>query len=121
MRARGLRVRGQDKKQPEGPHGVEHSEERQHKCGHEGCEFAAKTRGNLKSHMATKHNAKSKEAAESTAMELDQEWMHCEALGCGKWRLLPPSIRAEDLPDVFQCHMNYWDKRETSCADPQVK
>ena len=30
--------------------------ERPHKCGHEGCEFAAKTQGTLKSHMARKHS-----------------------------------------------------------------
>ena len=41
-------------------------EERQHKCVHEGCEFATKTKRGLKSHMAWKHSD------ESTAMELDQ-------------------------------------------------
>ena len=63
----------------------------------------------------------SKEAAaspEGTATE--QEWVQCEAPGCGKWRLLPPSICAEDLPEVFQCQMNYWDKKEASCAAPEV-
>ena len=31
------------------------------------------------------------------------EWAQCEAKGCGKWRVLPPHVKADMLPDQFRC------------------
>eukprot|EP01052_Picozoa_sp_SAG31_P006362 SAG31_NODE_292_length_18283_cov_10.859859_5_plen_385_part_00 len=48
------------------------------------------------------------------------EWVQCEAPNCGKWRLLPPHIRAADLPEVFQCSMNFWNRSEANCSAPEA-
>ena len=48
------------------------------------------------------------------------EWVQCEAAGCGKWRLLPPSVKACDLPSRFECPMNFWNPEHSSCAAPEA-
>eukprot|EP01052_Picozoa_sp_SAG31_P019656 SAG31_NODE_1444_length_8321_cov_2.478716_6_plen_363_part_00 len=48
------------------------------------------------------------------------EWVQCEAPGCGKWRLLPSTVKAKDLPAQFNCAMNFWNPEESSCAVPEA-
>ncbi len=43
-----------------------------------------------------------------------QEWVQCER--CEKWRRLPATVSAKDLPDTWYCNMNTWDPRSASCA-----
>eukprot|EP01050_Picozoa_sp_SAG11_P014177 SAG11_NODE_1718_length_4382_cov_2.032687_3_plen_713_part_00 len=50
---------------------------------------------------------------------VEEEWVQCEAEGCGKWRLLPPNVSADKLPDVFFCAMNYWKPADASCDVPE--
>ena len=42
------------------------------------------------------------------AVPEDMEWVQCEK--CEKWRRLPPNLSAADLPDVWYCSMNTWDR-----------
>jgi hypothetical protein len=44
------------------------------------------------------------------------EWVQCEAPGCGKWLLLPPHVRAASVPERFVCALNTWD-RSIRCGD----
>ena len=53
-----------------------------------------------------------------TSAELDNilafdNWAQCDL--CGKWRMLPPHVEVEDLPDKWFCHMNVHDKPRSSC------
>ena len=43
-----------------------------------------------------------------------QEWVQCDK--CGKWRIVSPRISADDLPDVWYCSMNTWDRNLASCT-----
>ena len=43
------------------------------------------------------------------------EWVQCEEEGCGKWRQLPLTVEAADLPDRFVCSMNHWSTEQASC------
>ena len=47
------------------------------------------------------------------------EWVQCEHASCGKWRRLPPDIKADTLPDSWTCSMNTWNKEQASCDAPQ--
>ena len=47
------------------------------------------------------------------------EWVQCEHDSCGKWRRLPPDIKADELPDSWTCSMNTWNKEQASCDAPQ--
>ena len=47
------------------------------------------------------------------------EWVQCEHASCGKWRRLPPDIKADQLPDSWTCSMNTWNKEQASCDAPQ--
>ena len=38
--------------------------------------------------------------------EPDNVWVQCEFPQCLKWRKLPRGTRADDLPDIWYCHMN---------------
>ena len=43
-------------------------------------------------------------------------WLGCST--CGKWRMLPPDISAEEveaLPDVWTCADNIWDPARSNC------
>jgi hypothetical protein len=50
-----------------------------------------------------------------------EEWVMCETLGCGQWRLLPGNVRAAALPDTWQCSMNTWDAQMLCGASPTAK
>eukprot|EP01043_Picozoa_sp_COSAG02_P033415 COSAG02_NODE_2279_length_9234_cov_37.573071_3_plen_360_part_00 len=52
--------------------------------------------------------------------DLEQiEWVQCECPDCGKWRILPASVRVSDLPKRFECHMCHWNKEGASCDTPE--
>ena len=54
------------------------------------------------------------EVEEGSADAPKQEWVQCD--GCEKWRRVSPQISAGDLPDVWYCSMNTWDKNLASCT-----
>lgn len=62
-----------------------------------------------------RRNSKGKKRKENDR----QEWVQCEK--CEKWRQLPLSILAKDLPDKWFCKMNTWDRRSASCAVQEEK
>eukprot|EP01043_Picozoa_sp_COSAG02_P034810 COSAG02_NODE_2456_length_8812_cov_2.849535_3_plen_428_part_00 len=45
------------------------------------------------------------------------DWVQCEEEGCGKWRMLPPHVEANELPDRFVCSIAHWLPRP-SCVVP---
>ena len=61
------------------------------------------------------HNEdKAKKSKEVGASKHKQEWVQCDM--CEKWRRVSPQISAGDLPDVWYCSMNTWDKNLASCT-----
>lgn len=44
------------------------------------------------------------------------EWVNCDA--CGKWRRLPEG-GVPNLPESWQCSMNFWDPEHSKCTDPE--
>ena len=59
-----------------------------------------------------------KVSATSVEVEENVEWVHCEADGCGKWRILPPYVKAETLPEFYICSMSHWLGPNASCLIP---
>jgi len=54
-----------------------------------------------------------------TAKELEDimafdNWVQCDS--CEKWRMLPPHVDPEDLPEAWFCHMNHNDKIRSQCS-----
>ena len=48
--------------------------------------------------------------------QVEDTWVGCST--CGKWRMLPPDISAEEveaLPDVWTCADNIWDPARSNC------
>ena len=48
--------------------------------------------------------------------QVEDTWVGCST--CGKWRMLPPDISAEEveaLPDVWTCADNIWDPERSNC------
>ncbi len=37
---------------------------------------------------------------------------------CRKWRVLPPDIAVDSLPDTWRCTDNTWDWAHSHCTDP---
>ena len=56
--------------------------------------------------------------AEAEAEGAPVEWAQCEAVGCGKWRVLPAHVRAATLPKCFVCSMGHWLPGTPSCRVP---
>ena len=48
--------------------------------------------------------------------ESNNAWVQCE--GCNKWRRVPWNVDADQLPDQWECQMNYWDLDKATCASP---
>lgn len=49
--------------------------------------------------------------------EMVTTWVQCELPECGKWRKLPPNVKADLLPDIFQCsHLYIIDPSHASCS-----
>ena len=52
--------------------------------------------------------------------EVEDTWVICE--NCGKSRMLPPDISAEEvraLPDIWVCANNAWDPERSNCNAPE--
>ena len=52
--------------------------------------------------------------------EVEDTWVICE--NCGKSRMLPPDISAEEvraLPDIWVCANNTWDPERSNCNAPE--
>ena len=59
------------------------------------------------------HNEDKAEKSEEVGAS-KQEWVQCDQ--CEKWRKVHPQISADNLPDVWNCSMNTWDKNLASCT-----
>ncbi len=59
------------------------------------------------------HNEDKAEKSEEVGAS-KQEWVQCDQ--CEKWRKVHPQISADNLPDVWNCSMNTWDKNLASCS-----
>ncbi|KAG6611340.1 MORC family CW-type zinc finger protein 4 [Phytophthora cinnamomi] len=47
------------------------------------------------------------------------DWVQCDK--CQKWRRLPNQVNVSELPAVWYCKMNRWDKRHNKCSAPEEK
>ncbi|KAG3115577.1 hypothetical protein PI124_g1986 [Phytophthora idaei] len=47
------------------------------------------------------------------------DWVQCDK--CQKWRRLPNQVNVSELPTVWYCKMNKWDKRHNKCSAPEEK
>ncbi|OWZ01780.1 hypothetical protein PHMEG_00026773 [Phytophthora megakarya] len=47
------------------------------------------------------------------------DWVQCDK--CQKWRRLPNQVNVSELPAVWYCKMNKWDKRHNKCSAPEEK
>ena len=53
-------------------------------------------------------------AAAADSLETQDEWVQCEE--CEKWRILPPHVKSDSLPDRYICSMSHW--AALSCLIP---
>lgn len=44
-------------------------------------------------------------------------WVKCDS--CEKWRMFPPDVDVEDLPDTWYCHLNIHDEARSNCNAEQ--
>jgi hypothetical protein len=80
----------------------------------------AKKRKRLSMSALVDSDEEEEEDEEETPIEpLEVEWVQCEEEGCGKWRRLPLTLQAADLPDRFVCSMNHWVPEQASCDAPE--
>ncbi|TYZ58928.1 hypothetical protein PybrP1_010782 [[Pythium] brassicae (nom. inval.)] len=47
------------------------------------------------------------------------DWVQCDK--CQKWRRLPNHVNVSELPAIWYCKMNRWDKRFNKCSTPEEK
>ncbi|KAF4139163.1 CW-type Zinc Finger [Phytophthora infestans] len=47
------------------------------------------------------------------------DWVQCDK--CQKWRRLPNQVNVSELPTVWYCKMNKWDKRHNKCSALEEK
>ncbi|UIZ22799.1 hypothetical protein KXD40_004074 [Peronospora effusa] len=47
------------------------------------------------------------------------DWVQCDK--CQKWRRLPNQVNVLELPAVWYCNMNRWDKRHNKCSAEEEK
>jgi len=47
----------------------------------------------------------------------ETEWVQCDS--CGKWRVLPDSVKVSSLPNLWYCHMNMYDPKRRACDAPE--
>ena len=78
--------------------------------------FASNSKSSSKRNRGRKEDDREKKSTRGKKKKEaeNQEWVQCEK--CHKWRKLPLSIQAKNLPDVWYCTMNTWDPRSASCA-----
>ena len=49
--------------------------------------------------------------------EVPTSWVQCES--CRKWRRVAWNVDGDTLPDLWECHMNFWDVENAGCEAPQ--
>ena len=64
--------------------------------------------------LAEEHIQQQQEAKKAT----DDEWVQCEEDCCGKWRMLPPCVKADTPLDRCVCSMSHWLGPNASCLIP---
>ena len=47
----------------------------------------------------------------------DRQWVQCD--DCGKWRILPSSVKISSLPKNWYCHLNTYDPKRNDCSAPE--
>ncbi|CAH0475398.1 unnamed protein product [Peronospora belbahrii] len=47
------------------------------------------------------------------------DWVQCDK--CQKWRRLPNQVNVSELPAIWYCKMNRWDKHHNKCAAQEEK
>jgi len=63
-------------------------------------------------------NASNKNATENQHVEGEGEhWVQCDR--CMKWRLLPSSVKMDELPERWYCELNTHDSKRNSCDAPE--
>ena len=60
---------------------------------------------------------KESDEEESETSEDDRQWVQCDS--CGKWRILPSSVKVSSLPKHWYCSMNEYDPKRNSCDAPE--
>ncbi|KAF0686797.1 Aste57867_21419 [Aphanomyces stellatus] len=55
-------------------------------------------------------------AAMATTAHKEIEWVQCESVACGKWRVVPPTIDIASLPIKWYCSLNTWAPELATCA-----
>ena len=56
----------------------------------------------------------SKSSKPNANAKVEVQWVQCDS--CAAWRIVPPSIDANKLPDRWHCEMNTWDPKRASCS-----
>jgi hypothetical protein len=51
---------------------------------------------------------------DSENSEDDRQWVQCD--NCGKWRILPSTVKLSSLPKHWYCDMNIYDPKRMSCT-----
>ena len=46
--------------------------------------------------------------------DAEVNWVQCN--DCDTWRIVPPSIDLNKLPNRWHCEMNTWDPKRASCS-----
>jgi len=73
---------------------------------------------NDKDYLAAKYRYLKNASPET--LEVGDTLVGCSS--CGKWRMLPPDISAEEveaLPDEWYCADNIWDPERSNCNAPE--
>jgi hypothetical protein len=52
--------------------------------------------------------------------EVPTAWVQCENISCRKWRRVAWYVDDVQLPDPWNCSMNFWDETHSSCDVPEV-
>ncbi|CAI5743170.1 unnamed protein product [Hyaloperonospora brassicae] len=52
-------------------------------------------------------------------MSKQDDWVQCDK--CQKWRRLPNQVNVSELPAVWYCKMNRWDKHHNKCSAREEK
>ncbi len=47
----------------------------------------------------------------------DRVWVACNR--CDKWRALPSTVNAKELPEIWLCEYNTYDTKHNSCEVPE--
>ena len=63
---------------------------------------------------AAEAKTSSKASKPKANAKVEVQWVQCDS--CAAWRIVPPSIDANELPDRWHCEMNTWDSKRASCS-----